>query len=248
RKIVSTHTERLHRQEEFTKTASSTNTSQEIEKSLLVTSQSFDILTSSAEDLTTSFLASNILLNPEQERQNIKQNTNLNYSSFEDSSSEDNKSEQLKNIFTIEDTGLFDKIELENSDIEEEIILDSRNIEASTQPTITALLIFIKALVFGNNSDFLETLYKAKDAISFKKTIIQFVVYEKCYFLTNLEIISNNSQQARCSECETLLKKPIKTSKGKLIYKPIKIYPYQSILSRLATLLQQSGFEEQLES
>ncbi|CAG8774585.1 8521_t:CDS:1, partial [Racocetra persica] len=102
---------RLHRQEEFTKTASSTNTSQKLEESLLVTSQSFDILTSSAKDLTTSFSASNILLNLEQERQNIEQSveqrieeiekeieqeqlenysrkkfkeTNLNYSSFED--------------------------------------------------------------------------------------------------------------------------------------------------------------------
>ncbi|CAG8734531.1 4302_t:CDS:1, partial [Cetraspora pellucida] len=112
---------------------------------------------------------------------------------------------------------------------------------------VTALLIFIKALVFNNDSNFLETLYKAKDAISFKKTIIQFVVCEKCHFLTNLESISNNSQ-ASCSECKTLLKKLIITSKGKIIYKPIKVYPYQSILSQLATLLQRPGFEELLES
>ncbi|CAG8807703.1 1379_t:CDS:2, partial [Dentiscutata erythropus] len=59
--------------------------------------------------------------------------------------------------------------------------------------------------------------------------------------------ISNNSQ-ASCCECKTLLKKPIRTSKEKIIYKPIKVYLYQSILSQLATLLQRPGFEELLES
>jgi predicted nucleic acid-binding Zn ribbon protein len=74
--------------------------------------------------------------------------------------------------------------------------------------------------------------------MSFKKPTIQFAICEKCHYLTNIESISDNSQQTNCNECKALLKKPIRTSKGKIIYKPIKIYPYQSILSRLANLLQ----------
>ncbi|CAG8847902.1 4999_t:CDS:2, partial [Gigaspora margarita] len=56
------------------------------------------------------------------------------------------------------------------------------------------LLIFIKALVFNDDSNFPEILYKAKDAMSFNKTIIQFVVCQKCQFLTNVKNISNNLQ------------------------------------------------------
>ncbi|CAG8804516.1 9657_t:CDS:2, partial [Gigaspora margarita] len=239
------------------------NSQEETRKPLLSTSQSFNISISSTEDLSTLFLASNIEQRIEQEAENeeveheaeeidnekieqIKKfKIALNYSSSEENS-ETEQENDFEDSSSIRDTGLLDDIELEDSDIESETILSFKTF---TLPytAITALLIFIKALVFNDDSNFSETLYKAKDAISFKKTIIQFVVCEKYHFLTNLESISDNSQ-ASCSECKTLLKKPIRTSKGKIIYKPIKVYPYQSTLSQLAALLQWSGFEELLES
>ncbi|CAG8787374.1 2551_t:CDS:2, partial [Cetraspora pellucida] len=113
----------------------------------------------------------------------------LNYSSSEN----DNESEQENNLFSIKDTGLLDNIELEDSD-EEEITF--------TLPytAITTLLIFIKALVFEDDSKFPETLYKAKSAMSFKKPTIQFAICEKCHYLTNIESISDNSQQTNCNE------------------------------------------------
>ncbi|CAG8836103.1 4744_t:CDS:2, partial [Gigaspora margarita] len=207
------------------------NSHKETRDPLLSTSQIFNISISSAEDLTTLFLAKRIK----------KFRVALNYSSFEENS-ETEQENDFEDLSSIRDTGLLDDIELEDSNIEEETILSFKTF---TLPytAITALLIFIKALVFNDDPNFSETLYKAKDAMSFKKTIIQFIVYKKCHFLTNLESISDNSQ-ANCSECKTLLKKLIRTSKGKIIYKPIKIYPYQSILSQLAA---QPGLEELLE-
>ncbi|RIB26743.1 hypothetical protein C2G38_2162617 [Gigaspora rosea] len=254
-KIVSTQTERLHRQEQFGRIDYSIdNSHKETREPLLSTRQSFNASISSAEDLTTLFLASNIEQRIEQESEHeeveheVEQEINneeierikkfraaLNYSSSEEDS-ETEQENDFEDLSSIRDTGLLDNIELEDNDIEEETILSFKTF---TLPytAITALLIFIKALVFNDDSNFPETLYKAKDAMSFKKTIIQFIVCEKCHFLTNLESISDNSQ-ASCSECKTLLKKMIRTDKGKIIYKPIKIYPYQSILSQLATLLQ----------
>ncbi|CAG8824956.1 22260_t:CDS:2, partial [Dentiscutata erythropus] len=85
-------------------------------------------------------------------------------SSKEDSETETEQENDFEDSSSIRNTGLLDDIELENT------------------------------LVFNNDSNFPETLYKAKDAMLFKKTIIQFVVCEKCHFLTNLESIFNNSQ------------------------------------------------------
>ncbi|CAG8824188.1 36131_t:CDS:2, partial [Gigaspora margarita] len=134
-------------------------------KPLSFTSQSFNISILSAEDLITLFLANNIEQRMEQEAENEVEH----------------KIEEIDNeeIERIKKFKIALNYKLGDSDIEETIL------------SFKTLLIFIKALVFNNVSNFPETLYKAKDAISFNKTIIQFVVY---HFLTNLESISNNSQ------------------------------------------------------
>ncbi|CAG8670511.1 9119_t:CDS:2 [Dentiscutata erythropus] len=129
-------------------------------------------------------------------------------SSKEDSETETKQENDFKDSLSIRDTGLLDDIELEDSDIEEETILSFKNTKTYTQPNSKYILYSILSNTFKDsfNLTIQWTLYKAKDAMSFKKTIIQFVVCEKYYFLTNLESISNNSQ-ASCSE-STLLQRP----------------------------------------
>ncbi|CAG8849227.1 9631_t:CDS:2, partial [Gigaspora margarita] len=257
-KNIESHTERLHRQANYPKSTSiffSTNTSQEkVNESLLNADQSFDILEPSVENLDILFLDNNILSNSnmeqitEQEEQEIEQNNNqveqinLNYTS-------EIYNQQTPNYkpYSILSNTFKDSFNLTTQWVLLWIFL-FQQIFTLPYTAITALLIFIKSLAFNNDLDFPETLYKAKNAILSKKTIIQFAICEKCHSLTNLDNISNILQQANCNECKTLLKKSIRTSKGKIIYKPIKVYPYQSILNRLATLLQRPGFENLLES
>ncbi|CAG8742744.1 14866_t:CDS:2, partial [Racocetra persica] len=115
RKIVSTQTERLYRQEQFRRIDPSIDNSyKETRELLLSTSQSFNILILSAEDLTTLFLA-----------------IALNYSSEDSETEQENNFEDLS---LIKDTGLLDDIELEDSDIEEETILSFKSTKAYTQP------------------------------------------------------------------------------------------------------------------
>ncbi|CAG8727100.1 15322_t:CDS:2, partial [Cetraspora pellucida] len=117
------------------------------------------------------------------------------------------KQEEIREPILSTNTELLDDIELENSD-KEEISLSSKNTEifyfqqvfTLLYKAITALLIFIKALVFEDDLNFSKTLYKAKNAMSFKKPTIQFAICEKCHYLTNIESISDNSQQTNCNE------------------------------------------------
>ncbi|KAF0332932.1 hypothetical protein F8M41_018253 [Gigaspora margarita] len=209
-KVVSAQTERLHRQEECGRIGHSIDNSQEeTRKPLLSTSQSFNISISSTEDLSTLFLAT-LNYSSSEEISKTEQENN-----FEDSSSI--RETGLLDDIELEDSNIEEETILSfksaktytqpNSKyIPYSILLntfkDSFNLtiqwvllwifsfqQAFTLPytAIIALLIFIKALVFNDDSNFPEILYKAKDAISFKKTIIQFVVCEKCHFLTNLE-------------------------------------------------------------
>ncbi|CAG8849654.1 16335_t:CDS:1, partial [Racocetra persica] len=132
---------RLHRQEQFGRIDHSIdNSHKETREPLLSTSQSFNISMSSAEDLTTLFLASNIEQKNEQEleyeevehetKQEIdneeierikKFRVALNYSSEDSETKQENDFEDLS---LIKDTGLLDDIELEDSDIEEKPILN----------------------------------------------------------------------------------------------------------------------------
>ncbi|CAG8615205.1 15468_t:CDS:2 [Dentiscutata erythropus] len=170
-KVVSTQTERLHRQEEFGRIDHFIDNSQEeTREPLLSTSQSFNLSISSAEDLTTSFLACNIEQRIEQEGENeeveheaeeidnkeierIKKfKLVLNYSSSEEDSETETKQENdFEDSLFIRDTGLLDDIELEDSDIEEETILSFKNTKTYTQPNSKYILYSILSNTFKDS-------------------------------------------------------------------------------------------------
>ncbi|CAG8524517.1 13091_t:CDS:2 [Dentiscutata heterogama] len=107
-KVVSIQTERLHRQEEFGRIDHFIdNCQEETREPLLSTSQSFNLSISSAEDLTTSFLA-------------------------KDSETETEQENNFKDSLSIRNTGLLDDIELEDSDIDEKTILSFKNTKTYT--------------------------------------------------------------------------------------------------------------------
>ncbi|CAG8661344.1 19853_t:CDS:2 [Dentiscutata erythropus] len=129
-KVVSTQTERLHRQEEFGRINHSIDNSQEeTREPLLSTSQSFNLSISSAEDLTTLFLASNIEQRIDKKE---KMKEKMKNSSEEDSETETEQKNDFEDSSFIRDTGLLDNIKLEDSDIEEETILSFKNTKTYT--------------------------------------------------------------------------------------------------------------------
>ncbi|CAG8801407.1 23015_t:CDS:2, partial [Racocetra persica] len=159
-KIVSTQTERLHRQEQFGRIDHSIDNTSNIKQRNEQKSEYEKVKHETEQEIDN-----------EEIEQIKKFRVALNYGSEDSETEQEN---DFENLSLIKNTGLLDDIELEDSDIEEETIL---NFKTFTLPytAITALLMFIKALVFNDDLNFPETLYKAKDAISFKKTIIQFI-------------------------------------------------------------------------
>ncbi|CAG8490466.1 2356_t:CDS:2 [Cetraspora pellucida] len=94
---------------------------------------------------------------------------------------------------------------------------------------------------------FPKSNYRVSKLFGLDQDFIKFYICPNCHKLFWTQEYVNEFCQSSCT-CGAELKKPVCTSKGKILHKPIKIYPYNSIISHLKKILLLPEIEEALES
>ncbi|CAB5180826.1 unnamed protein product [Rhizophagus irregularis] len=120
------------------------------------------------------------------------------------------------------------------------------------QTASATLLDFLKDLLesFNNTtfSDFPSTIYRADRLLGVEHEYRNYIVCPHCHHLHLPDILNGNVQPIKCNKCNEIITKMVWTSKGNHLIKPIKVYPYYSIIQQLELLLSKPEMEDLLES
>ncbi|CAG8707168.1 15007_t:CDS:2 [Rhizophagus irregularis] len=120
------------------------------------------------------------------------------------------------------------------------------------QTASATLLDFLKDLLesFNNTtfSDFPSTIYRADRLLGVEHEYRNYIVCPHCHHLHLPDILNGNVQPIKCNKCNEIITKMVRTSKGNHLIKPIKVYPYYSIIQQLELLLSKPEMENLLES
>ena len=113
------------------------------------------------------------------------------------------------------------------------------------------LLDFLKELLRSFNdvtfADFPSTLYRSDRLIRIENVYINYIICSHCHRLYLSDILDDKTEHIQC-ECNELITKMVRTSKGKYLVKSIKVYPYHLIIRQLGVFLSKPGIEDLIES
>ncbi len=106
-------------------------------------------------------------------------------------------------------------------------------------------------MIYASNEEikFSEIIYKLQSIIaSNQKEIINYIVCPQYHTLYQPSNINNQNKITTCHKCFFYITKLERLGKDQFHYKLIKIFPYQSLIQKLAELLIQENFEKLLET
>ncbi|CAG8846659.1 12014_t:CDS:2, partial [Racocetra persica] len=96
---------------------------------------------------------------------------------------------------------------------------------------------------------FPKSQYFVEKIIAQPELILKYIVCLRCHSLyLPAELHLKISEHTKCPICQKVLTKAIRGSDGKLKYKPQMIYPYQSIITRIASILADESNERLMDS
>ena len=113
---------------------------------------------------------------------------------------------------------------------------------------ITFLATLLEKLSPATTTDFPGSLYRAERVLNMPNEIINYIVCTSCHTLYDprpAPLAKTKPTKCKKAGCMNLLTERFK-KKGKVVYRPIKVYPYHPIISQLAAMLQNNEFEELL--
>jgi len=114
---------------------------------------------------------------------------------------------------------------------------------------IVFLAVLLEKLSPATTVDFPGSLYRAERVFNMPNEIINYIVCPSCHTLYDprpAQLARTKPMKCKKAGCMSTLSQKIK-KKGRIVYRPIKVYPYHPITAQLATMLRNDKLEELLD-